>query len=225
VYDRAQKKPIDVQFLYFTGEASLALARSHAITNDPRDLEASRRALSRLSGSGWSFFGSRYYFSEEHWTCQSVAELWERAPDEEALEFCSRWHVYQRRLQQDADETPFDAEGAFGVGPLVSPRITPASSRGEAAGALAAVLHRERRAGHHQRDAELILVERELRRALTFVLRNQFHPGPAHLFADPGAVRGAMPGSPVDWQLRIDYAQHAGSMMVRWLEVDALARK
>jgi hypothetical protein len=44
-----------------------------------------------------------------------------------------------------------------------------------------------------------------------------------HLFADPVAVRGAVPGSPVDWQLRIDYAQHAGSMMVRWLELDAMS--
>jgi hypothetical protein len=221
-YNRATKQPIDVQFLYFSGEATLALARAHRITNDAEDLDAARRGLARLSGSGWSFFGSRYYFSEEHWTCQAVAELWDRSPDQEALAFCSRWHEYQRRLQQDADETPFDAEGAFGFGPLVSPRVTPASSRGEAAGALLEVLVRERLAGN-ARHVELPLVDRELRRALAFVLRSQFHPGPIHLFTDPVAVRGGVPGSPVDWQLRIDYAQHAGSMMVRWLEVDALA--
>ncbi|MBX3197473.1 MAG: hypothetical protein KF894_04895 [Labilithrix sp.] len=222
-FNRATKQPIDVQFLYFSGEATLALARAHRITGDPADLDAARRGLARLSGSGWSFFGSRYYFSEEHWTCQAVAELWDRAPEQEGLSFCARWHEYQRRLQQDADETPFDADGAFGLGPLVSPRVTPASSRGEAAGALLDVLVRERLAGRGARNAELVLVERELRRALAFVLRNQLDPGPAHLFADPVAVRGAVPGSPVDWQLRIDYAQHAGSMMVRWLEVDALA--
>jgi hypothetical protein len=222
-YNRTTKQPIDVQFLYFSGEATLALARTHRITNDPADLEAARRGLARLSGSGWSFFGSRYYFSEEHWTCQSVSELWDRVPDQDGLAFCARWHEYQRRLQQDADETPFDAEGAFGFGPLVSPRVTPASSRGEAAGALLDVLVRERLAGHGARNAELPLVDRELRRALAFVLRSQFHPGPTHLFADPGVVRGGVPGSPVDWQLRIDYAQHAGSMMVRWLEVDALS--
>lgn len=222
-YDRTTKEPIDIQFLYFSGEATLALARAHRITGDPADLEGARRGLARLSGSGWSFFGSRYYFSEEHWTCQAVAELWDRAPDQEALEFCSRWHVYQRRLQQDADETPFDADGAFGFGPLVSPRVTPASSRGEAAGALLDVLVHERLAGRDSRNEELRQVDRELRRALAFVLRSQFSPGPTHLFADPVAVRGAVPGSPVDWQLRIDYAQHAGSMMVRWLEVDSLA--
>jgi hypothetical protein len=222
-YDRSTKEPIDVQFLYFSGEAVLALARAHRITGDPADLEAARRGLARLSGSGWRFFGSRYYFSEEHWTCQAVAELWDRAPDRDALAFCARWHEYQRRLQQSADETPFDAEGAFGLGPLVSPRVTPASSRGEAAGALLEVLVRERNAGRAPSSVEVELVDQELRRAMAFVLRSQFHPGPVHLFADPVAVRGGVPGSPVDWQLRIDYAQHAGSMMVRWLEIDTLA--
>jgi hypothetical protein len=33
----------------------------------------------------------------------------------------------------------------------------------------------------------------------------------------PDDVRGGVPGSAVDLQLRIDHAQHAGSMMVRWL--------
>ncbi len=225
MYDRTKNVPVDVQYLYYSGEATLALARAHAILGDPRDLDASRRALARISGGGWRFFGSRYYFSEEHWTCQAVAELWERAPDHDALAFCARWHEYQRRIQQDAGDTPFDADGAFGFGPLVSPRLTPAASRGEAAGALLDVLVRERNAGRTTKREEIALAGRELRRALAFVLRHQFHPGPTYLFADPVAVRGAVPGSPVDWQLRIDYAQHAGSMMVRWLEVDALANR
>lgn len=220
-YDRQAQKPIDIQFLYFSGEATLALARAHRITHDPQDLDAARRGLARLSGSGWSFFGSRYYFSEEHWTCQSIAELWDRAPDHEALAFCGRWHEYQRKLQQSTDESPFDADGAFNFGPIVSPRVTPASSRGEAAGALLEVLLREQRAGHVT-DESLPLVNRELRRAIAFVLRNQLHPGPTYLFADPTSVRGGVPGSPVDWQLRIDYAQHAGCMMARWLEIDDL---
>jgi hypothetical protein len=212
LFDREKGVPIDVQYLYFTGEAALALARAHRITDDPRDLDASRRALARLSGGGWSFFGSRYYFSEEHWTCQAVAELWDRAPDSKALEFCARWHEVQRRLQQGASDSPFDGAGAFNFGPLATPRTTPASSRGAAAGALASGMQRTK-------DPRLSIVDHELGRALAFVLRQQFHPGPTHLFADPVAVRGALPGSPVDWQLRIDYTQHAGSMMDRWLEL------
>jgi hypothetical protein len=221
LYDRQNAKPIDQQFLYYSGEATLGLARAHTITNDPSDLEAAKRMLSRISGSGWAFFGSRYYFSEEHWTCQAVAELWDRAPDRDALAFCSRWHEYQRRLQYSAADSPFDADGAFGFGPIVSPRVTPASSRGEAAGALLAVLLRE----PERHASEIPLATREFQRALAFVLRSQFHPGPDYLFAQPVAVVGALPGSPVDWQLRIDYAQHAGCMMVRWLELNEMQHK
>lgn len=216
-YNRVDKAPIDRQVLYYSGEATLGLARAHEVNGDERDLAAAKAALSRLSGEGWSFFGSRYYFSEEHWTCQAVAELWTRSPDRDALAFCSRWHEFQRRLQYSADDSPFDADGAFGFGPIVSPRVTPASSRGEAAGALLTILLHE----PEKHPDEIPLVQTELDRALAFVLRSQFHPGPTYLFAEPVTVRGALPGSPVDWQLRIDYAQHAGCMMARWLEIEA----
>lgn len=212
-YDRGNKKPIDVQVMYFTGEAALALSRAHRVTGDPEDLAAAKRALANLSGKGWSFFGSRYYFAEEHWTCQAVADLWDRAPDEKALEFCLRWHEYQRRLQHDDGDSPFDGDGSFGFSPLVTPRITPASSRGEAAVAALDVVKKK---GDSTTAA---LLDDELRRALAFVMRSQLRPGPHHLFSRPDVTRGGFPGSAVDHQLRIDYAQHAGSMMIRYLEV------
>lgn len=220
MFDRPSGKPVDVQYLYFTGEAALALARAHAVTHDPRDLEAARRALRHLVSKGWSFFGSRYYWSEEHWTCQALDELWERAPDPEALAFCSRWHTYQRALQQGEDDSPFDGDGSFGVGPVVTPRLTPAASRGEAAGATLAVVRRLRPAGAAP-SAEELALDDELSRAIAFLLRHQLVPGraPMHLFPAPDVVRGALPGSSVDLQLRIDYGQHAGSAMVRWLEL------
>lgn len=224
LYDRGAKKPIDVQYLYYTGEAALALARAHRITGDVRDREAASRALARLAGQGWSFFGSRYYFSEEHWTCQAVADLWERAPDHEALAFCLRWHEYQRRLQHGVAESPFDAEGAFSFGPFITPRTTPASSRGEAAGAALEIMKRDPSAGSRnaaEHGRTVALLDEELRRAIAFVLRAQLRPGPSHLFARPDEIKGAMPGSAVDLQLRIDYVQHAGSMMIRWLEITA----
>ncbi len=214
-YDRKGARPVDVQYLYFTGEAALALSRIHAVLHDPADLDAAKRALAHLVGPGWSFFGSRYYWSEEHWTCQALADLWDRAPSEEALAFCLRWHAYQRRIQFAPGESAFDAEGAFGFGNFINPRVTPASSRGEAAGATLAALRRA-----HPQDPEVGRLETELRRAMAFVLRQQLRPGPRHLFRDPDAVYGALPGSLVDWSLRIDYAQHAGSMLVRWLELE-----
>ncbi len=216
LYDRAARHPKDEQFLYYSGEAALALARAHAITGDPADLEASKRVLAHLVGPAWRFFGSRYYFGEEHWTCQVMDDLWERAPSPEALDFCVRWHAYGRRMQLEAGETPFDAAGAFAVGPLVTPRLTPVASRCEAA---VATRHALALAGGA--PAELAALDRQLKSSLALLVRQQLQPGAAHLFADPQAVHGAMPGSEVDWQLRIDYAQHAGSAMLRWLEVTA----
>jgi hypothetical protein len=66
-------------------------------------------------------------------------------------------------------------------------------------------------------------LDRQTRRSIALLMRHQLGPsgssGREYLLADPAAVDGAMPGSEVDWQLRIDYAQHAGSALLRWLEL------
>jgi hypothetical protein len=211
-YDRESQRPIDIQLIYYTGEAALALSRAHALLGDARDVEAASRALAYLVGPGWSFFGSRYYFGEEHWTCQAMDDLWERSPNPAALDFCLRWHAFGRRVQYAAGDTPYDAEGAYGVGPLVPPQLTPAGSRSEAA---LATLDVARKAGVD--EGELGPLEAQIRRSIAMLLRHQFHPGPRHLLADPAAVEGAMPASEVDWQLRIDFVQHTGGALIRWL--------
>jgi hypothetical protein len=223
LFDRTKNVPVDVQYLFYTGEAAFALARAGRITNDFRDTSAAGNALSYITRRGWNFFGSRYYVSEEHWTCQAVSELMSRAPNFEALEFCLRWHEVQRRLQQGEEDSPFDADGAFSFGPLNTPRTTPASSRGEAAGAALWAL----KVGIDRREREsyaktIDLLDSELRRAMAFVMRTQFRGDSSYLFAHPELANGAIPASAVDWQVRIDYVQHAGSMMLRWLELSSL---
>jgi len=214
-YDQAAGRPSDQhQVGYYSGEATLALVRAYRITRDPADLEAAVRGLRYLVGPAWSFFGNRYYFAEEHWTCQAMAALWPYAPDAKALDFCMRWHQFGRALQQRAGDSYYDADGAMGVGPLIEPRLTPVASRCEAAVATLAIA---RRAGTFSPE-EIASVDLQVRRALALLLRQQFRPGPQHLFSDPWAVYGAIPGSASDWELRIDYTQHAGSAMVRWLE-------
>jgi hypothetical protein len=218
-YDRDSSRPIDVQLLFYSGEAALALSRAHSLLGDARDLDAAARALAHLAGPAWSFFGSRYYWGEEHWTCQAMADLWERVPDRRALAFCMGWEAFSRKLQYGPGDTLFDADGAYGLGPLVTPRLTPAGSRTEAA---IATLEAAWRAG--MPVAELGVLDRQIRRSLALLMRHQLRPGPQHLFKDPAAVEGAVPGTEVDWQLRIDYAQHAGSAMVRWLALSPQAR-
>ncbi|HEY8039930.1 MAG TPA: hypothetical protein VIF15_09065 [Polyangiaceae bacterium] len=211
-YDRATGHPVDVQLLYYSGEAVLALSRAHALLGDARDLDAATRGLAHLVGPAWSFFGSRYYWGEEHWTCQAMDDLWDRAPSQPALDFCLGWQAYGRRLMYGPGDSPFDADGAYGFGPVVTPRLTPVGSRSEAG---IATLEAAMRAGRPA--AELALLDAQMRRSLAVLIRHQLHPGPSYLFVDPLAVDGAMPGSAVDWQLRIDYEQHSGCALVRWL--------
>jgi len=214
-YDRGSGRPVDIQGLYYSSEATLALAKAYRITKDPADLDAAVRALRYLVGPAWSFFGDRYYYGEEHWTCQALGVLWPHAPDPKALDFCLRWQAFGRAIQQREGDSFFDADGSIGVGPVVTPRLTPVASRCEAA---VATLDVARRAG--VASEEVALLDDQLRRALALLLRQQFRPGPRHLFKSPEAVEGAMPGSEVDWELRIDYTQHTGSALVRWLDLE-----
>ena len=217
-YDRVKKSPIDIQLPYYSGEATLALVRAYQVTHDPKDLEAAKKGLDRIVGGAWSFFGNRYYFGEEHWTCQAMDDLWNQgAENPKALDFCMRWQEYMRKMQLGANESPHDGDGAYTFDPVLTPRLTPAASRCEAG---VASLDAARKSGKYSAE-ELGKVDHQLRRALALILRQQFSPGPTHLFANPEAVHGAIPGSEVDWDIRIDYAQHAGSAMVRWLDVAA----
>ncbi len=218
-YDRRANKPIDVQLLYYSGEATLALTRAFGLTGDVADRDAAVRGLAHLVGPAWSFFGDRYYFGEEHWTCQAQSELWDVAPDPKALSFCERWQAYGRNMMFGPDDTPYDADGAYGVGPVITPRFTPVASRCEAGVATFDAMVRA-----ESEPAEREALALQLRRSLALLLRQQFRPGLTHLFADPAAVYGALPGSAVDWQLRIDFAQHAGSAMLRAAATPALIR-
>ena len=42
-FDKTTKRPIDIQFPYYSGEATLALARAYRVTNDPKDLESGKK--------------------------------------------------------------------------------------------------------------------------------------------------------------------------------------
>jgi hypothetical protein len=215
-YDVARSRPVDVQHLYYSGEAAFALVLAHRVTGDLRDLEAARRAMAHLTGAGWSFFGSRYYYGEEHWTCIAAGAAASSpagvAATVEALDFCRRWAAYNRVLQYRPGETPWHSSGAYGVGPLLVPRLTPVASRTEA---FVSTWELERAHGVPSDPA----LRAQIERGLGALLRYQWRPGPRHLFADPAAAHGGLPGSPLDLTVRNDFVQHAGCAMLRWAEV------
>lgn len=203
-FDRKAGVPIDRQTQYVNGQAALALIKAYEITGDEANLEAAKKAIRYSTQIGWNFFGSRYFFGNEHWTCQAVAELWQHHQDREALDFCLRFNAFSRQIQ-----TP---EGGYNLNPIHVPRVTETGSRTEAA---AATLRVATAAGVDA--AELATLHEQVKRCVAYLLGYQFDPGPKHLMQKPEAVVGGMPGSKVDLQSRIDFAQHAGAGMLRYL--------
>ena len=214
LYSVTEQHPIDIQLEYYTGEAAFALSHVHRLSSDARDLDAARRALSFLvTRSPW-FLGARYFWGAEHWTCQVLEDLWSRAPDRTALDFCLRWQAANRNLQFDAPPAPPEYDGAISRGPFMTPRLTPLASRMEAAVATLAVAR-----AANLPAPEIATLERQIRRGFRFLLQNQFTPGPTHLMPNPLRLAGGFPGSAVDLHVRIDYPQHAGGALLRYWEL------
>jgi hypothetical protein len=215
-YSREREAPVDVQRMYYSGEAAMALLAGYEQARDARDLQAASRLMSHLTGVGWGFFGSRYYYGEEHWTCQAVAKAAQHMAVPAALEFCLRWGRWQEHLQYPAGVTPWDVAGAYGVGPVLLPRVTTAASRVEALVPIYQVL-RQRGQPRAELQSTRVLIER----SLGLLLRMRWAPGPAHLFARPFAAFGGIPSTGADLRSRVDMVQHAGSAFLAW--ADALA--
>lgn len=216
-YDTERGQPEDIQFLYYSGETALALLRVHRVTEDDTVLRAAKKLMGHLTGAGWNFFGSRYYYGEEHWTCIAAGEARDRVDVSEALDFCLGWAEFNRTMQYGPDETPWMSEGSYGVGPLFLPRLTPVASRTEAFISTYEML----RDAEHPSPRQLRLLQSQIEKGLGFMARFQWRPGPVHLFADPERAHGGFPGSPAELICRNDYAQHAGSAMLRWSEIAA----
>ena len=213
-YSVREQHPIDVQVEYYTGEAAFALSRAHRVSGDARDLDGARRALSFLvTRSAW-FLGSRYFWGAEHWTCQALADLWQRAPDRVALKFCLGWQAANRNQQFDSPPAPSEYDGGISRGPFMAPRLTPTASRLEAA---VATLEVARIAGVSA--AEIERIDRQIKRGFAFLLRYQFTPGPTHLMPNSRLLAGGFPGSALDLHVRIDYPQHAAGALLRYWEL------
>jgi hypothetical protein len=211
VYDRTLQRPVDVQLPYYTGEIALALARAERLTGNPADLRAASAGLARLVRR--SLFQNRYYFSTEHWTCQALQELWDRAPNRAALDFCLDDQLFNQQAESRGADLR-DFAGGIAPNPFAAPRMAATGARTEGA---VATLVTAISAG---RSADTIAaLDAQIRRALSFMLRFQLRPGPRHLMRDPARMLGAMPGSPTDLTIRIDYQQHVAGSMLRYLQL------
>lgn len=225
VYDLRTDRPRDVQMMYYSGEAADALLNSTRVLDDPRNPAAASRLMQHLTGGAWNFFGSRYFYGEEHWTCQAVAQAAEfqaggalRSTDRKrsaqvdvGIDFCVRWLAWQRALLYEPGQTPWPVAGAIGVGPVILPRLTTVASRVEAG----ALIYRVAKA----RGDDVGALRKQLEAHLGLLLRMRWAPGPAHLLFDPNAAFGGLAATQAGLEVRNDFVQHAGSAMLAWAEV------
>jgi hypothetical protein len=215
VYDIRTKQPDDkAELLYYSGEATLALARMYTVTSDARYATAATRALDWLVG-WYDFFMAGFFYGEEHWTCIAAEAIWPFAKRDAYMDFCHGYGAFLRAQQPEPGEHPDqdDYAGSYGVTPFVVPFNTPAGSRTEAM--ISAYLLGK----HHGAPDRRIAAQ--IRAALQYALGQQIRPDNDYNVIGQGD--GGMPGSPIDRNVRIDYVQHVCSAMIRaseWVDRD-----
>ncbi|HEX7841965.1 MAG TPA: hypothetical protein VF469_31055, partial [Kofleriaceae bacterium] len=212
LYEVKTRRPDEIaELLYYSGEATLALARMHAITGEARYTAATERALDWLV-DWYDFFMGGFFYGEEHWTCIAAEAIWPAVPKARYMEFCHGYGAFLRAQQAEAgasDEDDF--AGAYAVTPFIAPYNTPAGSRSEAM--ISAYL-----LGKHH-GAPDPRIAGQIRAALQYALGQQIRPDSD--FDVVGQGDGAVPGSPIDRNVRIDYVQHVCSAMIRaseWID-------
>ena len=212
LYDVKRQAPDErAQLLYYSGEAALALARMHTATGEARYAAATERALDWLV-EWYDFFMGGFFYGEEHWTCIAAEAIWPAVKRDRYVEFCDGYGAFLRAQQPEAADTDEDDfAGSYGLTPFVVPYNTPAGSRTEAM--ISAYLLGKH---HDAADPELV---RQIRAALQYVLGQQIRADSD--FDVVGQGDGAVPGTPIDRNIRIDYVQHVCSAMIRaseWID-------
>lgn len=208
---RSQRRDEHTQLLYFTGEAALAMARSYKIFGDERYLRASERGLDYLIG-WYDFFGGGFFYGEDHWTCIAAEAIWPDVKKDRYRTFCQGYGTFLRTQQPIAGEfgDQDDFAGSYGLSPYVVPHNTPAGSRTEA------MISAYTLGQHHNKPDPRILTQ--IKRAMRYTLRQQINAN-SNWFVAPKVSKlhgiGAVPATPVDRTVRIDYVQHVCSAMLR----------
>jgi hypothetical protein len=201
------------QQLYYSGEASLALARMYVITQDRKYADAAERGIDWLVG-WYDFFLGGFFYGEEHWTCIAAEAIWPTVQKQTYDDFCRGYGAFLREQQAAPGDLPDedDFAGSYNLTPFLVPYNTPAGSRTEAM--VSAYL-----LGKHHGDADP-QIRAQIAAALQYALGQQLRADDD--FAAIGSADGGMPASPVERTVRIDYVQHVCSAMIRaseWIDV------
>ena len=212
LYDiRQARKNEELQLLYFSGEAALAMARMYLVVGDKRYIDAARRALDNLI-DWYDFFVGGFIYGQEHWLCISAEAVWPALKDDRYRAFCDGYAGFLRDQQIGPGDFPDqeDLVGGYGVTPFVMPFNTPAGSQSEAM--ISAYLLGK----YHGRPSAAI--RGQVLSAMHYVLGQQIRAESSWDVARADAI-GAMPANPIDRNVRIDFVQHTCSALIRSVEL------
>jgi hypothetical protein len=209
LYDvRSAARDERTQLFFYAGEAALALARMHVVTGEARYRDAAERALDALVG-WYDFFLGGFFYGEEHWTCIAAEAVYPAVQKDGYRRFCNGYAAFLRTQQPGPGELPDqdDWAGSYNFTPFLVPQNTPAGSRTESM--ISAYL-----LGTYHGRPEPVIRE-QIEAALRYVLGQQIRAESDFYAARDVTAIGAVPGTPIDRSVRIDYVQHVCSAMIR----------
>ena len=206
-FSQATKKAIpQKQAVYFPGEAFLALVRLYEVTKDKKWLDAAKKTANYQMADFWRTG------VPDNWVIQAMSRLYRIEQNPEYKRACYAMADYNWNHQWRQGRTPPYPDYFGGYDNSKPPRSTPAASRTEAADeALALALF----AGDKEKIeqyADAVLS------AVRFDMNCQYRPENTYFLADPARAMGAIKGSIIANDVRIDYCQHVITAFIGALE-------
>jgi hypothetical protein len=195
--------------IYVDGQLILALVllEARAAAGEPilpRDelAEPIERAMTFFSRDYWDIFLGDFLFIEENWHCIAAEAALGHHRHDAYERFCLDYVTMKLRTQLDeASGVHPDFIGGYGFGNVVPPHNTGTAGLGEAMAAALKVAK--------ARDDDTTELERHLRAAMTYLLRNQWQPRRCFHCTKRRHVVGGFSEHMASPQIRIDYVQHA----------------
>lgn len=208
--DLAQAKPLSgAGNIYVDGQVVLALVLLEGIAEETEGIWPARARLHDAVERAMRFYGEEYWhifirpflFMEENWHCVAAAAALPHHRNDAYERLCLDYVRFKSRIIHDErSRVHADFIGGYGFGNLVPPHNGVTAGFGEA---LAAALLIKRARGVDTREDDALM-----RRALGFLLRNQWRPETCYACSGRHVVGGFSEhmASP---RIRIDYVQHA----------------
>ncbi|MFO7565262.1 MAG: hypothetical protein R6X02_21645 [Enhygromyxa sp.] len=215
-YDLEAGQPIDgPEPMYAGGQAIFALLLAEKLALSEPEVAAAaglpeaailrdavERAIGYYTGPYWDTFARDFFWLEENWHCLAARAALEHHRNEAYEQFCVDYMTYKSRVVLDEhSEVAAEFQGGYSLGNILVPVNTPAAGFGEGLAAAMAIKHAR---------GEDLSADRELmRRAIEFLVRQQWNERTCFACAPHRTVIGGFSESMSAPEIRIDYTQHA----------------